>query len=177
VNIIQAKELALAGKTVIGPMGKEFNESDFADSRSWNPEHVFFGEWREKQGAPRRFWIIGDEVYSCEQIEGPISFHAPQVEVIEANAYDELKLLWDKATKHVLPGEYDTAESIQKYINDLQKELQRERRKVEKLMEQRDDWISACILADPSVEDEEATIANYVEADDAELEAIDNEEE
>ena len=42
-------------------------------------------------------------------------------------------------------------------------------RVIELLVEQRDDWISTNILTDPIVQDEEATIENYVEADDAEL--------
>ena len=42
-------------------------------------------------------------------------------------------------------------------------------RVIEVLVQQRDDWISTNILADPFVQDEESTIKNYVEADDAEL--------
>lgn len=51
-------------------------------------------------------------------------------------------------------------------------ELATARKVIEKLKEQRDDWISACILNDPNVEDEESTIANYIEADNSEIEAI-----
>lgn len=42
-------------------------------------------------------------------------------------------------------------------------------RVIELLVRQRDDWISTNILADPIVQDEEATIENYVKADNAEL--------
>ncbi len=111
--------------------------------------------------APRRWEIF------CSQanhfINGPDTNGA--MVVVSESDYDELKTLWLKATQHVLPGEYDTAESIQKYINDLQKELQRERHKVQILV--------ACI------ETENRRCGRWPTGLDAlaELEAIDNEGE
>lgn len=47
MNIIQAREAAMAGKTVISPGGCAFGKDDFAIS-PWPSSHVF-GEWREKK--------------------------------------------------------------------------------------------------------------------------------
>lgn len=60
MTIIQARELALQGKTVISPSGKEyeideFEEYDYTFSRS-----DIFGEWREKK-EPRRIFKIESE--------------------------------------------------------------------------------------------------------------------
>lgn len=47
MNIIEAREAAMAGKTVIGPNGSEFSLSDL-ENRTWLSETVF-GEWSIKQ--------------------------------------------------------------------------------------------------------------------------------
>lgn len=47
MNIIQAREEAMSGKTVISPIGGEFDKDDFAIS-PWPSKYVF-GEWRVKQ--------------------------------------------------------------------------------------------------------------------------------
>jgi hypothetical protein len=92
--------------------------------------------------------------------------------VVMAEDYDELKLLWDKATQHVLPGEYDTAESIQIYIKDLQSEIQRERAKVKKLRAQRNNLIKRDVLG---MALSDMTVEEIYAAYDKELEAVDNE--
>lgn len=48
MNIIQAREAAMAGKTVIAPNGIEFVDDDFVDKYVIGFSLVF-GEWREKQ--------------------------------------------------------------------------------------------------------------------------------
>lgn len=50
MNIIEAREAAMAGKTVIGPNGVEFIARDFSDDYEgdWINEMVF-GEWSIKQ--------------------------------------------------------------------------------------------------------------------------------
>ncbi|MBK7892855.1 MAG: hypothetical protein IPJ84_19240 [Bdellovibrionales bacterium] len=56
MNIIEAREAAMAGKTVIGPNGLAFDKDEF-DSDSigdWSYEMVF-GEWKEKR-EPRVLW-------------------------------------------------------------------------------------------------------------------------
>jgi hypothetical protein len=50
----------------------------------------------------------------------------------------DLKWHWQEATKFVMPGEFDTAESIKHYIDTLESENERLKRVVEKLREQRD---------------------------------------
>lgn len=57
MNIIQAYELAKAGKTMIGPNGLAFDKDEF-DSDSigdWSNEMVF-GEWHVKR-EPRVRWL------------------------------------------------------------------------------------------------------------------------
>ena len=85
--------------------------------------------------APRR-WTA----FEISDSTGPNSLIEYSREFIEASAYDalaaeleEMKFHWQRATKHVMPGTFDTAESIQKYIKDLEAELSREKKKVEKL--------------------------------------------
>ena len=50
MNIVQAREAAMAGKTVISPIGGVFGKDDFATGwhGGWSTEMVF-GEWRVKQ--------------------------------------------------------------------------------------------------------------------------------
>lgn len=50
MNIIEAREAAMAGKTVINPNGVEFIARDFSDDYEgdWTNETVF-GEWSIKQ--------------------------------------------------------------------------------------------------------------------------------
>ena len=48
MNIIQAREAALAGKTVISPSGHEHTVHHFRQGFSWGYGTVF-GEWRVKQ--------------------------------------------------------------------------------------------------------------------------------
>lgn len=52
MTILQAYELAKAGKTVISPLGTEWRQSDFEAPHSLALHHVT-GEWRE----PRVIWV------------------------------------------------------------------------------------------------------------------------
>lgn len=45
MTIIEAREAAMAGKTVIAPNGVEFIARDFSDDGHW-AGHLVFGEWR-----------------------------------------------------------------------------------------------------------------------------------
>lgn len=54
MNIIQAREAAMAGKTVVTPTGAEMKIEDFG-SNPWPSKYVF-GEWRVKR-EPRSVWI------------------------------------------------------------------------------------------------------------------------
>lgn len=59
-------------------------------------------------------------------IDGPpVSGFEGEVEVIEARAYDalvadleEMKFHWQQATRFVMPGEFDTSESIVKHLKE-----------------------------------------------------------
>ena len=53
MTILQAYELAKAGKTVITPTGTEMKIEDFG-SNPWPSKYVF-GEWKEKR-EPRVLW-------------------------------------------------------------------------------------------------------------------------
>ena len=56
MNIIEAREAAMTGKTVINCRdGTEWRAIDFKSCKSLWPESVF-GEWRVKRG-PRSVWI------------------------------------------------------------------------------------------------------------------------
>ena len=55
VNIIEAREAAMAGKTVISPLGTEWRQSDFETPNSLALYRVT-GEWREKR-EPRVRWV------------------------------------------------------------------------------------------------------------------------
>jgi hypothetical protein len=56
MTIIEARELAMQGKTVISPGGIEYTNVLFDSATVLTVEHVF-GEWREKK-EPRRFYRI-----------------------------------------------------------------------------------------------------------------------
>lgn len=49
MNIIEAREAAMAGKTVISPGGLELVADDFDDMKTISHDMVF-GEWEIKQG-------------------------------------------------------------------------------------------------------------------------------
>lgn len=51
MNILEAREAAMAGKTVIGPNDVEFSRDEFAADTpgDWSNEMVF-GEWKIKEG-------------------------------------------------------------------------------------------------------------------------------
>jgi len=55
MNIIQAREAALEGKTVISPSGLKATAVDFKHFDDWTREDIF-GEWREKR-EPRVRWM------------------------------------------------------------------------------------------------------------------------
>jgi hypothetical protein len=58
MTIIEARELALAGKTVICPAGEEWVASDFTDKDWCHPTlGQVFGVWREKK-EPRRVYFV-----------------------------------------------------------------------------------------------------------------------
>ena len=50
---------------------------------------------------------------------------------------ETLKQMWERATKFVMPGEFDTAESIKHYIDTLESENERLKRVVDVLKIQR----------------------------------------
>jgi hypothetical protein len=60
MNIIQARELAMQGKTVISPSGEEFDIEDFQEFDYPFSRPDIFGEWREKK-EPRRLYAIFNE--------------------------------------------------------------------------------------------------------------------
>jgi len=66
----------------------------------------------------------------------------PRVVVVSAEDHDRIMAerdeLWKRATKFVMPGEFDTAESIKHYIDTLESENERLKRVIEKLRKQRD---------------------------------------
>jgi len=48
VNIIEAREAAMAGKTVICPSGFNYSKASFSNVEEWDKASIF-GEWRIKQ--------------------------------------------------------------------------------------------------------------------------------
>ena len=74
MTIIEARELAIQGKTVISPYGQEWTKEDFEDiqagnERDWRlTSKSVFGVWREKK-EPRR-------VYAVELAGGSIQLDA-----------------------------------------------------------------------------------------------------
>lgn len=45
MNIIEARETAMAGKTVICPSGFKYNNTSFSDVKEWDNASIF-GEWQ-----------------------------------------------------------------------------------------------------------------------------------
>ncbi len=62
MNIIEARELAMSGKTVFSEDGTKFTREDFEayarDADRWHDSYVF-GVWREKR-EPRRVYVLVD---------------------------------------------------------------------------------------------------------------------
>lgn len=48
MNIIEAREAAMAGKTVICPSGFNYSKASFSNVEEWDKASIF-GEWRVKQ--------------------------------------------------------------------------------------------------------------------------------
>ena len=55
MNIIEAREAAMAGKTVISPRGNVWLPDDFSGAIGLGAD-LIFGEWREKR-EPRVRWM------------------------------------------------------------------------------------------------------------------------
>jgi hypothetical protein len=58
LTIIEARELAVQGKTVICHRGFFWEPKDFLSNKEWHPDNVF-GVWREKR-EPRRVYVLVD---------------------------------------------------------------------------------------------------------------------
>lgn len=56
MNIIQARELAMSGKTVRSPGGINYVGDAFLEIKNWSNEAIF-GEWHEKR-EPRRVYAV-----------------------------------------------------------------------------------------------------------------------
>ena len=54
---------------------------------------------------PKEFWIIGQEVYNCEQLEEPLAFHAQQIRVIEYSAYEKLVKALEEINRYELSAQ------------------------------------------------------------------------
>lgn len=67
MTIIEARELAMQGKTVISTNGLEWNSVQFSLIKQWSAEAVF-GVWREKR-EPQSVFVIFDRTgtapYAC----------------------------------------------------------------------------------------------------------------
>jgi len=62
MNIIEARELAMQGKTVISPFGHEWKKENFSKDTCGTgfADELVFGEWREKK-EPRKVYMIESE--------------------------------------------------------------------------------------------------------------------
>jgi len=47
MNILEAHQATMAGKTVIGPNGEEYTDKNFSGNCTWS-RRCFFGEWKLK---------------------------------------------------------------------------------------------------------------------------------
>jgi len=80
VTIIEAKKLAMQGKTVISPIGVEYTAGNFPSTNQlfmWDNE-VVFGEWREKK-EPRRVYAT---INKKEEINGYYPSHEEASEYV-----------------------------------------------------------------------------------------------
>ena len=62
MTIVEARKLAMEGKTVISPGGIEYTDTYFIDGAVDFTNENVFGEWREKREARRIFKIESEGV-------------------------------------------------------------------------------------------------------------------
>jgi hypothetical protein len=77
MTIIEARELAMQGKTVIDRTGKEWSKKDFNRIEDFHCSYVF-GEWREKK-EPRRVYAT---INKKEEINGYYPSHEEASEYV-----------------------------------------------------------------------------------------------
>ena len=73
MNIIQAREAAMAGKTVIAPDGIKWSGDDFTSGHSVNLKTVF-GEWKIKQEP-----VVFETIVKTSRMDdehGAVNFHS-----------------------------------------------------------------------------------------------------
>jgi len=67
MNIIQAREAAIAGKTVTCPSGFNYSKASFSNVEEWDKASIF-GEWRIKQEPvvfESEVSIANETLYGC----------------------------------------------------------------------------------------------------------------